>query len=112
MLLLLNFCKMIWHCSSSIQYWSLNSSFACICINPVIAVIQLRLAWVVWGCEIKGFPWVVWLLINTARVGVKIRVGLEKLFYKRSAQRQPQWQQQYQTQTQWLKQLGQCVPQP
>jgi len=33
----------------------------------------------VWGCE-KGFDCVAWLLINIARLGVKVSVGLEKLF--------------------------------
>jgi len=37
------------------------------------------LAWVVWGCE-TGFAWVVCLLIYIARVGVKVRVALEKPF--------------------------------
>ncbi len=37
------------------------------------------LSWVVLGSEI-GFAWVVWLLITIARVGEKVRVGLEKLF--------------------------------
>jgi len=41
----------------------------------------LMLDWVVWDCK-KGFTSVAWLLINIARVGVKVRVGLEKLFYK------------------------------
>jgi len=40
------------------------------------------LAWVVWGSE-SGFAWVAWLLINNARVDVKVRIGLEKLFYKK-----------------------------
>jgi len=39
------------------------------------------LAWVVWGCE-KGFAWVAGLFINIARIGVKVRVGLEKIFYE------------------------------
>jgi len=37
------------------------------------------LAWVVWGWE-KGFTWVVWLLIDIARVGLKVMVDLDKLF--------------------------------
>jgi len=40
-------------------------------------------AWVVCGYE-KGFACLAWPLINTGRVGVKVRVGLEKLFYKTS----------------------------
>jgi hypothetical protein len=66
----------------TLQFQSSNnkvySSFGSIYINPVI---QVMLGWVVWGCE-KDFTWVAWLLINIARVGVKVRVGLEILFYK------------------------------
>jgi len=40
------------------------------------------LAWVVWGSK-KDFAWVEWSLIHIARVGVKVRFGLEKLFYKK-----------------------------
>jgi len=39
------------------------------------------LAWVVWGSE-NGFAWVARLLGHVARVGVKVRVCLKKLFYK------------------------------
>ncbi len=31
-----------------------------------------------------GFAWVAWLLTYIARVGVKVRVGLEKLYYERT----------------------------
>jgi hypothetical protein len=37
--------------------------------------------WVVRGGE-KGFSWIAWLLINIVRIGVKSRVGLEKLGYE------------------------------
>ena len=37
------------------------------------------LACLVWGSE-KGLGLAVCLLINVARVGVKVRVGLEKIF--------------------------------
>ncbi len=58
-----------------------NSSFASIYISTVSIDIKLKLPWVVWGCE-KGLCWVAWPLINIARIGAKVRVGLEKLFYK------------------------------
>jgi len=35
------------------------------------------LAWVVLGSE-SDFAWITWLLINIARVDVKVRVGLEQ----------------------------------
>ncbi len=34
-----------------------------------------------WGNE-KVFAWVVWLLFNNDRVGVKVGVGVEKLIYE------------------------------
>ncbi len=47
----------------------------------VITVVSLRLSWVVRGCE-RGFAWVACLLINISWIGVKVRVGLEKIIYK------------------------------
>lgn len=42
------------------------------------------LAWVVLSNE-SGFAWETWLLIDIARVGLKISVGLvETLFYKKN----------------------------
>ncbi len=70
-----------WHATVQVKSnTEFYSSFASIYIN---AVISLRLAWVEWGCE-KGFAWKAWLLINIAMVGVKVKVGLEKLLYKMS----------------------------
>ena len=73
----LSFCKMIWHCSSSIEYWCLFIICKYLYQSSHLQFFSLMLAWVVWGSE-KGFALVVWLLINIARVGVKVRVGLEK----------------------------------
>jgi len=41
------------------------------------------LAWMVWGNK-SGFAWLVhvWLLINVVKLGIKFRVGSEKLFYQ------------------------------
>jgi len=47
----------------------------------LLTVIYITLACVVWGSK-KGFAWVAWLLIYIARVGVKVRVGLEKLSFE------------------------------
>jgi len=52
------------------------SSFVGIYINPVIYDYSKRLGWVMWCCD-KGFAWVGWLIINIARVGAKVWVGLE-----------------------------------
>jgi len=70
---------MIWHCISSIEYWSL--------FNVWKYLYQLSyysyLIKVGFGRESEagksGFAWVALLLINIARIG---RFGLEKLFYE------------------------------
>jgi len=51
------------------------SSFVSIHINPAMnSFLIYMLAGIVWGSE-SGFAQVAWLLINIARVGVKVMVG-------------------------------------
>jgi len=71
--LLLFFVKWyVWHCPSSMEYWSL------FIICKYLYQYSYR---EVRGCE-RGFAWVAWLLINISRIGVKVRVGLEKIIYE------------------------------
>ncbi len=55
------------------------SWFASMYSNLVITDIYLRLVWVEWSVK-NSFACVVWLLINIARVVVKVRVGFKETF--------------------------------
>lgn len=76
------FCKMTWHCS--VYNLILKFIHHLQVFISIQLIILLMLAWVEWGCE-KTFAWAAWLFINIALVGVKVRIGLEELFYATSS---------------------------